>query len=176
MIPVPEFVNQARANEEYGDTVDRLLTYLSRFMLSGDDAYLNLLFCVAEKKKKAESGREADILRAEQATEAVKMTKKWITEICGEQHGEKVWNRFVEVCFLQPFCKLDEKGIYVPLCMFSGKPLHDGLRNTCEKKQLFFLPSNLEECECFFKTCNIAIQERAGLIQKAINNGRTSDM
>ncbi len=163
MIPVPEFFNKARASDEYGDTIDRMLTYLYYFVMStgddkylksgGNDIYLKLLFCVEKKCK-------TDIEEAEK-------TKEWISQVCGEKTGKGAWNTFVEIHFLQPFCNLDKNGIYIPVCMFNNQPL----RYTYPpyyKKQLRFLPGTLEECECFFRTCNTAILERSRLIQEKI--------
>lgn len=163
MIPVPEFFNKARASDEYGDTIDRMLTYLYFFVMStgddkylksgGNDIYLKLLFCVEKKCK-------TDIEEAEK-------TKEWISQVCGEKTGKGAWNTFVEIHFLQPFCNLDKNGIYIPVCMFNNQPL----RYTYPpyyKKQLRFLPGTLEECECFFRTCNTAILERSRLIQEKI--------
>ena len=163
MIPVPEFFNKARASDEYGDTIDRMLTYLYYFVMStgddkylksgGNDIYLKLLFCVEKKCK-------TDIEEAEK-------TKEWISQVCGEKTGKGAWNTFVEIYFLQPFCNLDKNGIYIPVCMFNNQPL----RYTYPpyyKKQLRFLPGTLEECECFFRTCNTAILERSRLIEEKI--------
>lgn len=167
MIPVPEFFNKARANDEYGDTIDRMLTYLYYFIMSREnDIYLKLLFCVEEKCKR-------DIEEAEKATKAVEKTKDWISQVCGEKTGKEAWNTFVEIHFLQPFCKLDENGIYIPVCMFNNQPLRYTYPPYYEKqlhykKQLRFLPGTLEECECFFRTCNTAILERSRLIQEKI--------
>ena len=163
LLPVPEFFNKARASDEYGDTIDRMLTYLYYFIMStgddkylksgGNDIYLKLLFCVEKKCK-------TDIEEAEK-------TKEWISQVCGEKTGKGAWNTFVEIHFLQPFCNLDKNGIYIPVCMFNNQPL----RYTYPpyyKKQLRFLPGTLEECECFFRTCNTAILERSRLIQEKI--------
>ena len=161
MIPVPEFFNKARAREDYGDTIDRMLTYLYYFIISdGNDKYLKLLFCVEEKCK-------TDIEEAEKATKAVEKTKEWISQVCGEKTGKGAWNTFVEIHFLQPFCKLDENGIYIPVCMFNNQPLRY-THPPYYEKQLRFLPGTLEECECFFRTCNTAILERSRLIQEKI--------
>lgn len=148
LLPVPEFFNKAR---------------------TGDDKYLKLLFCVDEKKQKK---RKKDIEEAEKATKAVetkavKKTKDWIRQVCGEKTGEGAWNTFVEIHLLQPFCKLDENGIYIPVCMFNNQPLRYTYPPYYEK-QLRFLPGTLEECECFFRTCNTAILERSRLIQEKI--------
>ena len=103
----------------------------------------------------------------------MKKTKDWIRQVCGEKTGEGAWNTFVEIHFLQPFCKLDENGIYIPVCMFNNQPLRYTYPPYYEKqlhykKQLRFLPGTLEECECFFRTCNTAILERSRLIQEKI--------
>ena len=169
IILVPEFFNQSRASDQYGDTVDRMLTYLYYFIISGDDKYLNLLFCVEEKNKKAAGGNATDVTVAGYAQKAVKTTKAWISAVCGEKGGAEAWNTFVELHLLQPFCKLDENGTYTPVCMFNGEPLYDQLRKPYDKKQLGFLPDTLKECECFFRTCNTAIRERSRLIQQKIN-------
>lgn len=163
MIPVPEFFNKARASDEYGDTIDRMLTYLYYFVMStgddkylksgGNDIYLKLLFCVEKKCK-------TDIEEAEK-------TKEWISQVCGEKTGKGAWNTFVEIHFLQPFCILDKNGIYIPVCMFNNQPLRYTYPPYYEK-QLRFLPGTLEECECFFRTCNTAILERSRLIQEKI--------
>lgn len=154
MMPVPEFFNRARASFWYGDTVDRLLTYLYYYFLSnGDEKYLVLLLC---NKRDNE--------------DAVAKAKAWITEVCGEKKGKEAWNSFVEIPFLQPFCQLDEDDVYVPLCMYNGKPLQKGLKNPYDKKQLKFLPGSLQECESAFRTLNTAIQERSKLIQEAIHS------
>lgn len=161
MIPVPEFFNKARAREDYGDTIDRMLTYLYYFIISdGNDKYLKLLFCVEEKCK-------TDIEEAEKATKAVEKTKEWISQVCGEKMNKEAWNTFVEIHFLQPFCNLDKNGIYIPVCMFNNQPLQYAYF-PYYKKQLRFLPGTLEECECFFRTCNTAILERSRLIQEKI--------
>lgn len=161
MIPVPEFFNKARAREDYGDTIDRMLTYLYYFIISdGNDKYLKLLFCVEEKCK-------TDIEEAEKATKAVEKTKEWISQVCGEKMNKEAWNTFVEIHFLQPFCNLDKNGIYIPVCMFNNQPLQYAYFPYYEK-QLRFLPGTLEECECFFRTCNTAILERSRLIQEKI--------
>lgn len=180
LLPVPEFFNKARASDEYGDTIDRMLTYLYYFIMStgddkylksgGNDKYLKLLFCVDEKKQKK---RKKDIEEAKKATKAVKKTKDWIRQVCGEKTGEGAWNTFVEIHFLQPFCNLDKNGIYIPVCMFNNQPLRYTYPPYYEKqlhykKQLRFLPGTLEECECFFRTCNTAILERSRLIQEKI--------
>lgn len=170
IIPVPEFFNQSRASDQYGDTVDRMLTYLYYFIISDDDKYLNLLFCVEEKKKKAAGGNKKDVTIAENAQKAVKATKDWIRAVCGEKRGAEAWNAFVENHFLQPFCKLDDNGTYIPICMFNGQPLNAYFKKPYDQKQLKFLPDNLRECECFFRTCNTAIMERSRLIQQKINH------
>lgn len=100
---------------------------------------------------------------------AEKAAKGWIDKVCDEKNGKEAWNTFVEIHFLQPFCELDENGIYIPVCMFNGKPLCDQFKKPYDKKQPEFLPGNLEECECFFRTCNTAIRERSRLIQQKIN-------
>ena len=83
MIPVPEFFNKARASDKYGDTIDRMPTYLYYFIISGsNDKYLKLLFCIDEEKCKT------DVEEAENATKAVEKTKKWITE-CVVRKGVK---------------------------------------------------------------------------------------
>lgn len=170
MIPVPEFFNKARASDEYGDTIDRMLTYLYYFIMSSDnesssdDKYLELLFCIDEKKQKK---CKKDIEEAENATKAVEKTKNWIEQVTGEKKGTIAWNKFVDVHVLQPFCKLDENGIYIPVCMFNNQPLRYAYPPYYEK-QLRFLPGTLEECECFFRTCNTAILERSRLIQEKI--------
>lgn len=146
MIPVPEFFNKARASDEYGDTIDRMLTYLYYFVMStgddkylksgGNDIYLKPLFCVEKKCK-------TDIEEAEKATKAVEKTKEWISQVCGEKTGKGAWNTFVEIHFLQPFCKLDENGIYIPVCMFNNQPLRYTYPPYYEK-QLRFLPGTLD--------------------------------
>lgn len=154
MMPVPEYFNRARANFWHGDTVDRLLTYLYYFFLSnGDEKYLVLLL---RNKRKNE--------------DAVAKAKAWIAEVCGERKGKEGWNTFVEIHFLQPFCWKDENDVYVPLCMYNGKPLQKALRSPYNKKQLNFLPASLQECESAFRTLNTAIQERSKLIQEAIHS------
>ncbi len=163
MIPVPNFFNKARASDKYGDTVDRMLTYLYYYISSGDDKYLNLFFCVDEKEKK---GEKQDL---EKAKTAMEKTKAWIDAVCGKKKDEETWNAFVEMHFLQPFCKLDENGIYIPVCMYNNKPLQY-VRPPYPETQLKFLPDNLEECECFFRTLNTAIRERSRLIQQKINS------
>ena len=76
----------------------------------------------------------------------------------------------MEIHFLQPFCWKDENDVYVPLCMYNGKPLQKALRSPYNKKQLNFLPASLQECESAFRTLNTAIQERSKLIQEAIHS------
>lgn len=161
IVPVPEFFNKARASNEYGDTVDRMLTYLYYYMTSSaadPDKYLDLLFCVEGKKQED----------AEDAKEAVNKTKGWIHHVCGEKRDKAAWNSFVELHFLQPFCRLDESGIYIPVCMFNNKPLQYACPPYPET-QLKFLPDSLKECECFFGTLNTAIRQRSSLIQQKIN-------
>lgn len=94
-------------------------------------------------------------------------TKEWISQVCGEKMNKEAWNTFVEIHFLQPFCNLDKNGIYIPVCMFNNQPLQYAYFPYYEK-QLRFLPGTLEECECFFRTCNTAILERSRLIQEKI--------
>ncbi len=145
-----------------------MLTYLYYFIISGgnesgyDDKYLELFFCVDEKKHKK------DIAEVENAMKAVEKTKNWISQVCGEKRGKEPWNTFVEIHFLQPFCKLDENGIYIPVCMFNNQPLKYA-QPPYYGKQLRFLPGTLEECECFFRTLNTAILERSRLIQQKIH-------
>ena len=160
MIPVPEFFNVYRASYKYGDTVDRMLTYLYYFIISGDDKYLKFLFCAEGENKK---DAKINVEKAEKAA------KGWIDKVCDEKNGKEAWNTFVEIHFLQPFCELDENGIYIPVCMFNGKPLCDQFKKPYDKKQPEFLPGNLEECECLFRPCNTAIRERSRLIQQKIN-------
>ena len=125
-----------------------MLTYLYYFIISdGNDKYLKLLFCVEEKCK-------TDIEEAEKATKAVEKTKEWISQVCGEKMNKEAWNTFVDIHF-------------IPVCMFNNQPLQYAYFPYYEK-QLRFLPGTLEECECFFRTCNTAILERSRLIQEKI--------
>ena len=146
-----------------------MLTYLYWFIISGDDKYLKLLFCVEEKNEKAAGGNKKDMIVAENAKKAVETTKDWIDAVCGEKRGAEAWNALVECHLMQPFCRLDEKGTYIPVCMFNGRPLDDYFKKPYDQKQLKFLPDSLKECECFFRTCNTATIERSRLIQQKIN-------
>lgn len=150
ILPVPRGFNAARFNYSYGDTADRLLTYLYYFMITYETVYLDLLFC---------HERNPQTRRA-----VIKSTKAWLSHICGKTPGPAAWNTFVELHCLQPFCQL-HNGVYLPICLFNGQPLR---YPQPVPKQLKFLPDTLEECECLFRTCNRAIPERSRLIQQRI--------
>lgn len=151
MLPVPEGFNTARFSSSYGDTADRLLTYLYYFMVSGDDIYLELLL---SNEKKTET--RCAIMEA---------TKAWLHHVCGEPLDKRAWNTFVEIHCLQPLCRL-QNGVYLPICLFNGKPLR---YPKPVPRQLKFLPDSLEESEYLFRTCNRVIPERTRLIQQRIS-------
>lgn len=152
MLPVPDGFNTSRFSSRWGDTSDRLLVYLYYFIISGgNNVYLELLF--------------SHTYNPQTRKKVIEATKNWISHICGETLDGNAWNTFVEIHCLQPFCRL-ENGVYLPICLFNGQPLQ---YPKPVPRQLKFLPDNLDECECLFRTSNRMISERSRLVQQRIS-------